>query len=103
MSVEEAARKRWDSIHIMVEAKCSLKWLFKQVVEARFENFELREKMAEVSVNHEESLKTLQEMATEMDEQVTGHQNAMLALEREHEEKVGVSYFLKKSIYPSYR
>ncbi|XP_076328454.1 kinesin-like protein 3A isoform X2 [Tachypleus tridentatus] len=91
---EQKSKQRWDNIHSMVEAKCSLQWLFDFATAAKFDSCLLDSKYKECQGNYEDLTKLNEELNQQLEYINKKYEGELTKLAREHEDKT--LYLLKQ-------
>ncbi|XP_051877994.1 kinesin family member 4 [Pristis pectinata] len=85
---EERLKHRWDSIATIVEAKCGLKWLMKELVSCKVSHSKMSSVLNQTKADGAELQKNLIEEQNHIAEMETEHQQQLLEQEQRHQEKV---------------
>ncbi|XP_067903586.1 kinesin family member 4 isoform X2 [Heterodontus francisci] len=85
---DERLKHRWEAIATMVEAKCGLKWLMRELVSCKVSHSKLESELNQAKADNAELQKTLVEEQTRITEMETDHQQQLLEREQQHQDKV---------------
>ncbi|XP_078268131.1 chromosome-associated kinesin KIF4-like [Rhinoraja longicauda] len=84
----ERLNHRWNAIATIVEAKCGLKWLMKELVSSKVSLSQTTSALNQTKVDSAELQKNLIEEQNRITEMETEHQQQLLEEEQRHQEKV---------------
>ncbi|XP_072914236.1 kinesin family member 4 [Hemitrygon akajei] len=85
---EERLKHRWDSITTIMEAKCGLKWLMKELVSSKVSYSKMNSVLIQTKADGVELQNNLIEEQNRIAEMETEHQQQLLDQEQRHQEKV---------------
>lgn len=85
---EEKQKHRWDNLNTMVEAKCALKWLFQQAVDAKLEAGVCTESKEDLQFNLNETTRKCESLHEEMRSMKNKHEVKLHEQLRQHEDKM---------------
>ncbi|XP_069749139.1 kinesin family member 4 isoform X2 [Narcine bancroftii] len=85
---EERLKHRWDSVATILEAKCGLKWLMKELVSSKVSHSKMSSVLNQTKADGAELQKNLIEEQSRIAEMETEHQQQLLEQEQRHQEKV---------------
>lgn len=85
---EQRLKHRWDTIATIVEAKCALKWLMKELVSSKVSHSQTTSALNQTKVDGTELQKNVIEEQNRITEMETEHQQQLLEQEQRHQEKV---------------
>ncbi|KAK7485932.1 hypothetical protein BaRGS_00022798 [Batillaria attramentaria] len=84
---ENKGKSMWEGIHTMMEAKCALKWLLEQAVEAKAERTTLQGELKNVHEMTETNKEAEERLNKEMQRMKKIHEEELLKMRKEHERK----------------
>ncbi|NXN94796.1 KIF4 protein, partial [Rhinopomastus cyanomelas] len=84
----DRAKKRWDSIATILEAKCALKYLLAELVSSKVQESKLESSLQQSKVNCTAAHKLLLEEQNRFTEMEAESQKQLLVQEQHHQEKV---------------
>ncbi|KAG8448188.1 hypothetical protein GDO86_015325 [Hymenochirus boettgeri] len=87
-SEEEMAKRRWETITNIMEAKCALKYLITEVVSSKVLVSKLESSLKQNKAQATDLQKTIFEERNHMAEMETEHQSQLMQLEQQHQEKI---------------
>lgn len=81
-------KQRWETVTTIVETKCAIKYLMKELVSAKVECSKQESNLKQAKAHSADMQKTLFEERTQMAEMETEHQSQLVQLEQQHQEKI---------------
>uniref|UniRef100_A0A8D2PIB4 Kinesin family member 4A n=1 Tax=Zosterops lateralis melanops TaxID=1220523 RepID=A0A8D2PIB4_ZOSLA len=84
----DRAKQRWDSITTILEAKCALKYLLRELVSSKVQESKLQSSLEQSQASCSDMQKMLTEERNHTAEQEAEFQNQILMQEQQHQEKV---------------
>ncbi|PNF43510.1 hypothetical protein B7P43_G09319 [Cryptotermes secundus] len=85
---ENKAKTRWDTIQSMADAKCAFKHLFELASGMKRDASNKESKYEELLSTHHKVLSKLAQYEQQLKEESENHQQEIISIEREHQEKV---------------
>ncbi|NWX25083.1 KIF4 protein, partial [Aegotheles bennettii] len=82
------AKQRWDNIATILEAKCGLKYLLRELVSSKVQESKLESSLQQSKASCADMQKMLMEERNHVTEMEAGFQNQLLVQEQQHQEKV---------------
>ncbi|XP_069689320.1 chromosome-associated kinesin KIF4A isoform X2 [Periplaneta americana] len=87
---ENKSKTRWDTVQSMADAKCALKHLFDLTAELKREVSNKESKYEDLEAAYQKAVSKLALCEQQLKEHAQMHQQQLLSIEKEHEEKVFV-------------
>ncbi|XP_025088015.1 chromosome-associated kinesin KIF4-like [Pomacea canaliculata] len=84
---ESKGKSVWEGLHTMMEAKCALKWLLDQAVDAKAERTTLQGELKDIHQMSESNKEVEQELLTKIKRLQKVHEEELMQLRKEHEQK----------------
>ncbi|XP_069468552.1 chromosome-associated kinesin KIF4A isoform X2 [Ambystoma mexicanum] len=81
-------KQRWETVTTIVEAKCAMKYLIKELVSAKVECSKQESSLKQARVQSTDLQKAVFEERNRMAEMETEHQSELVQLEQQHQEKI---------------
>ncbi|NXV05576.1 KIF4A protein, partial [Cettia cetti] len=87
----DRAKQHWDSIATIMEAKCALKYLLRELVSSKVQESKLQSSLKQSQASCSDMQKVLMEERNHIAELEAEFQNQILVQEQQHQEKVNHS------------
>ncbi|XP_005097334.1 chromosome-associated kinesin KIF4A isoform X2 [Aplysia californica] len=84
---ESKGKSTWQSLHTMNEAKCAMKFLLEQAINARADNVKASDELREVLDKEKDDVREVKTLKAELSREAAKHQREMDKLRTEYEEK----------------
>ncbi|XP_070197100.1 chromosome-associated kinesin KIF4-like isoform X2 [Littorina saxatilis] len=85
---ENKSKSMWESVHTMMEAKCALKWLLEQAVDAKADRSTLQGELKSANETTKERNEAEEKMTKEMQRLNKIHEEELMQLRKEHQQKM---------------
>ncbi|XP_040190389.1 chromosome-associated kinesin KIF4A [Rana temporaria] len=85
---EERVKRRWETITNLMEAKCALKYLMRELVSTKVQTTKLESNVKQSRAQYADLQKTIFEERKQMSEMETEHQGQLMQMEQQHQEKI---------------